>query len=73
MRFIKLKSIKVFSNGCLIFYKSNLIKFNLCLFVKRDLLNLKKKEFIVKKKLKHLISYTNKYLNLQNFIYVIKL
>ena len=66
MHYIKLKSIKVFSNGCLIFYKSNFIKFNLFLFVKKDLLNLKKK-INVKKKLKHLISYSSKYLNLQNF------
>ena len=64
MNFVKIKSVKVFSNGCLSLCHSNFIKFKLFTFMKKDLLALNKKKILCKKETKQLLTYTRKYLKL---------
>ena len=64
MNFVKIKSVKVFSNGCLFLCYSNFIKFKFFTLMKKDLLALNKKKFTLQKETKQLLTYTRKYLNL---------
>lgn len=65
MQFKNFKSIQVFSNGSLFFYKNNFIKFKTISVLEKDLKNFqynRKKKLLRETKLKYSSTYKIKYI-----------
>ena len=61
MNFLKIKTIYIFTNGCVFLVNTNFIKFKNFKLIKKNLLS--NNTFKNYKKIKYLFNYRNKYLN----------